>query len=419
MKKYRPNESKREKRSRHKRKVVALAFYLAVFVTAGIFGCSTKNEDPSFAHSTSLPSYQQDSYQSYVTETQQWLEENRAYKSGDHQLEVALNSPFEVTPNKPNGEAVLLVHGLGDSPYSFHDIAEHLAGQGYLVRAILLPGHGSKVGDLILPRFEDWRGVVDHHTDLLLEDYPTVWLGGYSTGANLVTSRALEDDRVSGLLLFSPAFQPTSTAVKYAGFASLFMQWADQDPEDNMLRYNSLPMNGAAVYYDTVSEVQNKLAAYDFSKPTVMVLSEGDSVVDTAAAVDWFNRQFLNPANRLIWQGESAPSGERVIQQSMKLPDYRVSNGSHMGMLFHPNNPYYGTKGTVAICDNGQPEEGYNACLRGEEMWYSSYGYQESGKVHARLTFNPYFEEMAAVLDSTMAATKSVDEGSLQHASTR
>jgi alpha-beta hydrolase superfamily lysophospholipase len=88
MKKFRPSESKREKRSRHKRKLVALAFYLSAFITAGIIGCSTKNENP-------------------------------------------------------NGKALVLVHGLGDSPYSFRDIANHLAEQDYLVRAILLPSHGS------------------------------------------------------------------------------------------------------------------------------------------------------------------------------------------------------------------------------------------------------------------------------------
>ncbi|GAL36723.1 lysophospholipase [Vibrio maritimus] len=402
MKKFRPSESKREKLSRHKRKLVALAFYLSAFITAGIIGCSTKNENPSFAHAPSLPSYQQSTYQDYVDETQQWLAEHRVYKTDEHDLEVALNSPFEVVPEDPNGEAVLLVHGLGDSPYSFRDIANHLAKQGYLVRAILLPGHGSKVGDLILPSYEDWHGVVEHHTALLLEEYPSIWLGGYSTGANLVTSKALLDDRISGLLLFSPAFKPTSNAVKYASFASVFVQWADKDPEDNMLRYNSLPMNGAAVYYETVSDVQTQLDKYRFDKPTVMVLSEGDSVVDTKAAVDWFNSHFSNPNNKLVWQGDNAPQASGAIAQTMRLPEFRVSNGSHMGMLFSPENPYYGTEGSVRICDNGQAEEAYMACLNGEPMWYSSYGYQEPGKIHARLTFNPYFDQMSEIIDSVM-----------------
>ena len=86
---------------------------------------------------------------------------------------------------------MLLVHGLGYSPFSFTDVAQHLADQGYLVSSILLSGHGSKVGDLMLPSLEDWQNVVHHHTQLLKEQTEEIWLGGYSTGVNLVTSEAL------------------------------------------------------------------------------------------------------------------------------------------------------------------------------------------------------------------------------------
>ncbi|MGX9520652.1 alpha/beta hydrolase [Vibrio mediterranei] len=403
MKKSRPSRSAiREIRSRHKRKLVALVFYISVFITAGIFGCSAKNNDPAYQKAKALPAYQQASFERYIQDTQRWLAENRAFKSDDHQQEIALNSPFELVPDSPNGQAILLVHGLGDSPYSFHDIAEHLVKQGYLVRAILLPGHGSKAGDLLLPSYSDWENIVSHHTQLLLEDYPNVWLGGYSTGANLVTAYALNDDRISGLLLFSPAFQPKSEAVKYARFASYFMDWADQDPENNVLRYNSLPMNGAAVYYQTAKVVQDNLATHLFVKPTLMVLSETDSVVDTTAASQAFQNQFIHAESRLIWQGEHPPEGQRIISQTMVLPEYRVSNGSHMGMLFSPNNPYYGQTGMITICDNGQRDIDYANCQSGHQVWYSAYGYQEPNKIHARLTFNPYFQELMQSIDLVM-----------------
>ncbi|MFC5079441.1 Thermostable monoacylglycerol lipase [Vibrio thalassae] len=403
MKKSRLSKSvMREARSRHKRKLVALVFYISVFITAGVFGCSTKNTDPAYLKAQALPAYQQASFEQYIQDTQQWLADNRVFKSNNHQQEILLNSPFELIPNTPNGQAVLLVHGLGDSPYSFHDIAAHLVEQGYLVRAVLLPGHGSKAGDLLLPSFADWENLVSHHAQLLLNDYPNIWLGGYSTGANLVTSYALNDERVSGLLLFSPAFQPKSGAVKYARFASYFMDWADQDPENNVLRYNSLPMNGAAVYYQTSKVVQDELKMHAFNKPSLLVLSETDSVVDTQAAYQTFEHRFTNENSRLIWQGEHPPQGKRVLSQTMVLPDYRVSNGSHMGMLFSPNNPYYGQEGSITICDNGQREVDFENCELRDTVWYSAYGYQEPGKIHARLTFNPYFSQLMQSIDLVM-----------------
>jgi hypothetical protein len=88
----------------------------------------------------------------------------------------------------------------------------------------------------------------------------------------------------------------------------------------------------------------------------------------------------------------------------MKLPEQRISNGSHMGLLFSPQNPYYGINGSEKICSNGQAEGLEEACQAGEETWYSAWGYQEPNKNHARLTFNPYFEDNMHKLSEMMAS---------------
>lgn len=35
-------------------------------------------------------------------------------------------------------------------------------------------------------------------------------------------------------------------------------------------------------------------------------------------------------------------------------------------------------------------------------MWYSDWGYREPGKMHARLTFNPYFTWQLGVIDEVL-----------------
>ncbi|MEZ8580546.1 alpha/beta hydrolase [Vibrio splendidus] len=375
---------------------------LLALTTLSLVGCSNETTIPAYETSPDLPSYQQDSFDAYVNDTQDWLLKNRVFMTKDKQLEIQLNSPTEYKPASPNGKAVLLVHGLGDSPYSFKDIATHLAEQGYLVRTVLLPGHGSRVGDLIQPSLEDWQGVVAHHTKLLEQEYDSVWLGGYSTGANLATSQAMNDPKISGLLLFSPAFQPSSSAVQYAGLASYFFTWADQDPEDNVLRYNSLPMNGASVYYETSEVVRDDLQDKHFDKPVFIMMSEGDSVIDTSFVQQAFTESMPNPNNVLIWQGETTLDDPRAVQYSMKLPEQRISNGSHMGLLFSPSNPYYGINGSEKICSNGQEEGFEEQCNATSEVWYSAWGYREDGKNHARLTYNPYFADSMKELDSVL-----------------
>lgn len=386
------------------RKITAITFYVAAAVTTGILGCSTQPSEPSYQASQTLPEYTQPTFEQYTKETREWLSENRVFIGKDKNRELAANMPTEYLPSQPNGEAVLLVHGLGDSPYSFKDVATHLSEQGYVVRTVLLPGHGSKVGDLKLPTLQDWQGVVDHHTQLLKKEFGTVWLGGYSTGANLVTSQAMKDPDIEGLLLFSPAFKPNSEAVKYAEIASYFMTWADQDPEDSYLRYNSLPMNGAAVYYQTSEMVRNDITGQTYDKPVFVMMSEGDSVIDTQYVRHTFTHVMTNPKNKLVWQGEADLNEPRSISVSMKLNEQRISNGSHMGLLFSPDNPEYGVNGTERICSNGQGEEAEALCMKGEDVWYSSWGYQEAGKIHARLTYNPYFEQSMAALDNVMSS---------------
>ncbi|MGF1754457.1 alpha/beta fold hydrolase [Vibrio makurazakiensis] len=388
-----------------KKKAIMIAVP-ATLTIAVLLGCSAEVVEPAYEKSDQLPHYQQETFEQYATETRQWLAENRVFMTDNKRQELDANSPKEYQPTDPNGQAVLLVHGLGDSPYSFVDVATHLQQQGYLVRTILLPGHGSKVGDLMLPTLQDWQQVVDHHTKLLQKQYDSVWLGGYSTGANLVTSQAINDPSISGLMLFSPAFQPNSPAVQYAEFASNFVTWADQDPENNYLRYNSLPMNGAAVYYQTSEVVRDNLAKQPYNKPVFVMMSEGDSVIDTQFVAEQFSNTLTNPNNALIWQGESSLNDPRSTAYSMKIDEQRISNGSHMGLLFSPQNPNYGIDGSEIICSNGQGVELEEQCIAGEPVWYSAWGHQEAGKIHARLTYNPYFEESMNALDDVLSAVR-------------
>jgi hypothetical protein len=184
--------------------------------------------------------------------------------------------------------------------------------------------------------------------------------------------------------------------------ASYFVTWADQDPEDNPLRYNSLPMNAAAVYYQTSADVRRQLEAHSYDKPVFMLLSEGDRVISTQFAIDTFASKMTNPANQLVWQGEQDLSEPRSTRFSMKLPTQHISNGSHMGLLFSPDNPNYGISGSQRICSNGQGEEAEKLCPTQSDIWYSAWGYVEPGKVHARLTYNPYFEQSMNLLDKVM-----------------
>ena len=253
------------------------------------------------------------------------------------------------------------------------------------------------------PELEDWTRLVSHHTQLLQAEYDEVWLGGYSTGANLVTIEALQNRKVAGLLLFAPAFEPKSRLVALAPWLKYLMDWADKDPEENLVKYDSLPMNGVGVYYETSERVMELLAENRLSIPVFMAVSEADSVINTDTVMAVFRERFTGP-KRLLWFGEALtpPIAEAEVL-SMQLPEYRISNGSHMSLLFDQNNPLYGIEGRQRQCNNGQDEEAEALCRSGSEVWYSAWGYREPGKLHARLTWNPYFDETMQAIFHLMA----------------
>ncbi|WP_197475731.1 carboxylesterase, partial [Oleiphilus sp. HI0043] len=144
-------------------------------------GCASMPDSKMPLHqSAEYYNYIQRDFESYIEVSRAWLSHNRSFISQNKQKEINMNAPFMLMPNEPTQKAVLLVHGLGDSPYSFSDIAKSLHGEGYAVHVLLLPGHGSKPSDLMLSHYEDWQDIVDHYALQLKKQYNKVLLGGFS-----------------------------------------------------------------------------------------------------------------------------------------------------------------------------------------------------------------------------------------------
>ncbi|SDJ14970.1 alpha/beta hydrolase [Billgrantia gudaonensis] len=368
----------------------------------GLVSCALPPDSPLFQPSDSLPAYDQDSFDQYVSANRAWIADNRVFLSDDRNVEIQLNTPFELRPDKPAKRGILFVHGLGASPWYFSDIATAMANDGWLVRSILLPGHGSRPADLMLPDFDDWENIVAHHAGLLSAEVEELWLGGFSTGANLVTSHALTDEDVAGLLLFSPGLHPDNGYLFLAPIISHLWDWVDIDDEDNIATYQSLPTHGAALYYRSVGVVQKKLEATRFDKPVLITMSQHDSVLDPNATLDAFQTRFPNQQSRFVWYGDTPQELDdpRVTALASRLPDRRISTFSHMSVLFAPENTYYGEEGSYLMLENGQNDLSPPDDL--DNLWFGAWGHVVAGKYHARLTWNPHFLDL---LDSIREVT--------------
>lgn len=352
----------------------------------------------------------QPTFSDYLTVTESWLRTNRRFISDLPETELVMNMPFETGDKQGAEKAILLVHGLGDSPFSFSDIAISLEKHGFYVQTLLLPGHGSKPQEMTLPRYVDWQRIVDHYASLLKDEFKSVWLGGYSTGGNLVTIHAINSNnpsnsnrhndsrtknKVDGLMLFSPGFQSNVPFIeKFAPAVSLFVDGYERE-ETIMAKYSSSSINGAMAYSDSASVLRGLLEDNTVTIPTLIVQSEFDSAVDSLFVKDAYLKHFHNPKNKLVWYGEAEETDNSIQILSMKLDEHRISTGSHMSSMFSPENAYYGKKGEFRGCKIKLIAPVPSRCKpKPEPIWYAAWGYQEEGKVHGRLTWNPYYKEL-------------------------
>jgi esterase/lipase len=353
-----------------------------------------------FAPSDSLVPSTITPFTTYQQAVADWLSAHRQSTGFEPGWEVQINTPFECGVGNTKG--VLFIHGLGDSPYFFHDVAEHLCERNVWVRAILLPGHGSKPGDMLNASYALWQQTTNFHVEQFSRKVDELYLAGFSTGTNLAVVATSQRSDIAGLLLFSPAFESRFAVTWLAPYLTGLLSWPNVEPEDNPTRYNSMAMQGFAAYQKSVDAVQASLQQKPVTLPALLVVPEGDSVVDVNRVSELYAAHFRHPTSQLLWLGEEedAPANSQVL--SMQIPAQRIGAASHMSVLFSAANPLYGIGGTQRICDNGQGSSKTKRCEAGEEVWYGPWGLTEEGKVFARLTYNPYFDTMMGAIEQLL-----------------
>ena len=147
---------------------------------------------------------------------------------------IAANTPFELLPNLGDfpktsegryAKGVLLIHGFSESPYHLKHLGEHLREKGFLVRAILLPGHGTVPGDLTEVKYEEWVKATDYGVQAIRPLVDKLYVAGFSAGAALGVHHALVNGEIDGLLLFSPAQAINTRLAWFSTYLRYLTDW--------------------------------------------------------------------------------------------------------------------------------------------------------------------------------------------------
>jgi alpha-beta hydrolase superfamily lysophospholipase len=216
------------------------------------------------------------------------------------------NRSYELVPEQPHG-AVVLLHGLTDSPYSLRHLARRYRAHGFAAVAIRLPGHGTVPGALAESEWEDWRAATQlamREARARAGDAP-LHVIGYSNGGALALQAgldAIEDaalPRPTRIVLLSPMIGVTRMA-RFAGilgwpallppFANA--AWLSVMPEFNPFKYNSFPVNAARQSSLLTGALQAQISRLAASgrlaelPPVQTFQSVADFTVSTRAIVD-------------------------------------------------------------------------------------------------------------------------------------
>jgi alpha-beta hydrolase superfamily lysophospholipase len=185
------------------------------------------------------------------------------------------NQSYVLEPKGAPAGAVVLLHGLTDSPYSLRHIASRYQAHGYVSVAIRLPGHGTVPAGLTEVEWEDWiaatRLAVREARRHIGPSRP-LHLVGFSNGGALAMMYVLDTTEDPGLsrpdriFLISPMIGITAFA-RFAGLAGLpamlpaFAKaaWLGVLPEFNPFKYNSFPVNGARQSHRLTQVLQQRI----------------------------------------------------------------------------------------------------------------------------------------------------------------
>lgn len=257
---------------------------------------------------------------------------------------------------RPRG-AVLMLHGLSDSPYSMRALAEHLNRQGWSVLVLRLPGHGTAPLALLDVRWQDWAAAVRMAARDLVKtvgaDKPFV-LAGYSCGAALSVEYTLAQQqgetlpRPSAVVLLSPAIG-VSSAARFAYWQKEFarvpglekLAWVDLLPEYDPYKYGSFAVNAGEQIWRLTRRINDEMralttpataaqaAAVHGLPPILAFQSVADATVSAPAVVDAFYRRLAPEKGKalVIYDANRLASTRPLLRADLFSVRDRLLNG--------------------------------------------------------------------------------------------
>lgn len=184
-----------------------------------------------------------------------------------------------------NGHGALVVHGFTGNPSSMRALAEELHDAGFAIEMPLLPGHGTKVEDMIPTGWADWSTAVEAAYDALAARVDKVVVVGLSMGGTLACWLASRHPEAAGLAVINPYVEvPADSFLEILnGVLESGLETTPPIGSDIALpggvenAYDANPVRPAISFFSGVRETNERLA--EITCPTLIITSRQDHVV--------------------------------------------------------------------------------------------------------------------------------------------
>ncbi|MBE9536531.1 MAG: alpha/beta hydrolase [Proteobacteria bacterium] len=405
---------------------------------SGLYTEFNYSEEHSYAY------YRKDLREKLSRNWQELLEAKGAKTPAEVERIVELLAPTDkpplncsVVPDRLEGgryrRGVLLIHGLYDSPYVMKDLEKFFNENCFYTRSILLPGHGTRPGDMLEISYIEWIKAVDFAVARFLDEVEDLYIAGFSTGAALAVRKAIKDpDSIKGLFLFAPSLKlRTGSAALLHRLGKKWVPWQRFD-DDDFVKYESITLKSVIEVKRLADEVREDLEgqADGLAIPAMIVLSDSDYTIPAKETIRLFDEGRFGEKSRMIvyHRGDrpdslpaqcynpDASSGKDCrklyynsrFKYEMADAVYQISDYSHMSLTLPPDDVHYGLAGDYRYClqyffgwQDGlrracKADVPAKVCL-GERSAFGSQKYEEcevQGRVVRRLSSNPLFKEM-------------------------
>jgi esterase/lipase len=253
---------------------------------------------------------------------------------------------------QPVNKAIVLVHGLSDSPYFMLAIGDYFfSALGYNVYLPLLHCHGLKekeANGMEGVSLDEWKANVDFAIDRASEKANLVSIGGLSTGGTLSLCAAANNHKVNGnLYLFSAALDLADGILGIEGdikevlLRTFLSDLLDNDKPligKNPYRYARMDLDGARELSKAIAEtdmlIRNFTIEQPFSKTVFAAHSENDTTANIMGIEDL---QRVSIADRFTFFRIPKSFGVSHASLVLKEPVYAIDENEPNAPLEQAN----------------------------------------------------------------------------------